>query len=151
MKFLSHFFKTHRIRWTAFSEICPARDDAPVFQRDLEDGGHLVVARLFSIRVSIEAHPPNHILHVGTVHHRIRELRLVRLAVHQQDRHAELHAEFCLQSGRRTMMYQRIEHVVIGADFHLRDIGCTDRVLPDQALEFGHPRMSQRSGRKRLD
>src|SRR5205807_5972322 len=42
LKFLSHFFKAHRIRWTAFSEICPARDDAPVFQRDLEDGGHLV-------------------------------------------------------------------------------------------------------------
>ena len=57
----------------------------------------------------------DHRLHVGPIDHLVGELLEPGLALEQQDRHAELHAELRLQLVLRPVVDERIGHVVIGA------------------------------------
>jgi hypothetical protein len=59
----------------------------------------------------VELHLAISRLHVGAVDHRVGELLEAALALEEQDRHAEFHAELGLQLVRGPMVDQRVGHV----------------------------------------
>ena len=90
-------------------------------------------------------------LHVGSVHDLVGELREACLAFEQQNRHAELHAELCLQLGARPMMDQRVRHVVISPHRHALHALGTQNVALDKIEHDGHAGVRERAARMRLD
>src|SRR6266446_2913555 len=85
MKLLGDFVVTHRIGWTALTEISAPRDHTPVFQVDFEDRRHLVVSRLFGLGVDTEMDAIDHRLDVGSVDDGVGEFAESRFALNQQD------------------------------------------------------------------
>ena len=73
------------------------------------------------------------------------------LALDEQNRHAEFHAELRLQLIARAMVDERIRHVVIGADRDARDAPRSQIVAMDQIQHDGHARMRERSAGVWLD
>ena len=90
-------------------------------------------------------------LHVGTVDDLVGELLEPGLALEQQDRHAELHAELRLQLVARAMVDQRVRHVVVGADRDALHALRSQIVATDEIQHHGHARMRERSAGMRLD
>src|SRR5207247_5280934 len=98
-----------------------------------------------------ELDPPQHGLYIGPIHDCIGELLKTRLALDEEDRHTELHAELRLQLVSRAMMDERIGHVVVGPHGDaLYPLG-TQIVSPNKVEHDAHAGMGQRAAGMRLD
>jgi hypothetical protein len=83
----------HGVGGAALAEVGLPAQHGAVVQLDLDDRGHLVEAAASASGCHVELHLGDHGLHVGTVHRGVGELLEPALALEEQDRHAELHAE----------------------------------------------------------
>ena len=118
---------------------------------DLDDRRHLVVAGGLCFGVHVKPDPLDHLLDIGTIYDSVGELTESSFTVQKKNRHAKFHAELGLQSVFRLMADESVRQVAVGSHFQLLDVCSLDVFGADQAKHFGHPRMSERSRRKRLD
>src|SRR6185437_1676407 len=96
-KLVGELVVAHRIRGAALAEVGRAADLRSVVELDFYDRRHLVEAGGLRLRMHPEVDLLNHRLNIGPIDDRVGEFLEPRLALEQQDRHAELHAEFRLQ------------------------------------------------------
>ena len=136
---------------------CPCRSRrGPRAPRPSASSISMIVVILSKPAASASGCTPNstlrdHGLHVGAVHDRVGELLEARLALEQQDGHAELHAELRLQLVRGPVVDERVGHVVVGADRHALHVLRPDVVREDQLHHHRHARMRERARGMRLD
>ncbi len=150
-KLLGELGIAHRIGGASLAEVRGALHHGAVVQLHFDDRRHLVETGRFGFGIDAEVHPLQQRLHVGSIDHVVGELLEAGLALDEQDRHAEFHAELRLQLVRGPMMDEGIRHVVIGADRDPLDPLRAQIVTADEIQHDAHARMRERPAGMRLD
>src|SRR2546423_2105689 len=141
----------HGICGAALAKIRSAFHNGAVVELNFDDRCHLVEAGGLGFRVDAEVHPLQQRLHVGAIDHLVGELPETGLALEEQDRHAEFHAELGLQLVTGAMMDERIWHIVIGADRYPFDPLRSQIMTMDEIEHDTRARMRERPAGMRLD
>src|SRR5215471_97935 len=99
-----------------------------------ENARHLVESGFLRIGINVEVHLFDQILNVLSLYDGILKLCEARLAIEEENRHAELHAEFSLESVRRTVMQKRAHHSAVTAHVDFLNLGSLNTVFADEPL-----------------